>query len=182
MAKINLQHPLMQMAAPLIGLALLYRAGAVGIEYIGAIQIRNVPVVSQQKVLSPLSLPSVYVAAQKKAESNPNPDLEAAFQSAESLIPKPMPVLMAEAPPVRPPPSPLEMLTNGVAFSAIGSEGVFVKGIFYPWGGKYQEATIVGKEGNGIIFQLSKERRIVPIAQSPAAPSMQSLPIRQGGI
>lgn len=144
-----LHHPALRIAVPVaIAMSILY-AGEVISEKVSATPVRNVPPAQKSIALPDITLPPVFIRGSKATAGVDDSDISRAFGAPEpekeeviqAPPPTPVPVQIVETEP------PLSSFFASVNIDAVGSEGVFINGIFKKFGDKLDVAIPPKKGG-----------------------------------
>lgn len=133
-----LHHPAVRLAVPAIAVGLIYSMGEAAVNTIATTPVKNIPPAQRSGALPKITLPTVYVKGANHQTANGDADLERAFGAAVVAKdeppppppppPVPVPVPIAQSAP------PLSQYFSALNIDGIGSEGIFVNGIFRKFG------------------------------------------------
>lgn len=144
-----LHHPALRIVVPAtIAMAILY-AGEVISEKVSATPVRNVPPAQKSIALPDITLPPVFIRGSKSTAGVDDSDIARAFGAPEpekeevvqAPTPAPVPVPIVQTEP------PLMSYLSSLNIDAVGSEGIFINGIFKKFGEKLDVAIPPKKGG-----------------------------------
>lgn len=146
-----LHHPAVRLAVPALAVGVIYSMGEAAVNAINATPVKNIPPAQRSGALAKITLPTVYVKGANQQAPNGEADLERAFGAAglaKEEPPPPPPAPVAVPVPIVQTAPPLIQYFSALNIDGIGSEGIFVNGIFKKFG-ETLDVQIPGDNGQG---------------------------------